>query len=46
VASLQMPVLVSLPWVTEEVQKNEKGNFWNRNKAETELNREKEKVGV
>ena len=46
VASLQMPVLVSLPWVTEEVQKNEKGNFWNRNKAETELNKEKEKVGV
>ena len=40
-ASLQMPVLVALPWVTEEVQKNGNGKFWNKDKAA-----EKEKVGV
>src|SRR6266481_3811390 len=33
VASLQMPVLVSLPWVTEDVQKNGNSKFWNRDKA-------------
>jgi protein tyrosine kinase modulator len=42
-ASLQMPVLVSLPWVTEEVEKNGKGKLWNREK-DSDL--EKEKVGV
>jgi uncharacterized protein involved in exopolysaccharide biosynthesis len=42
-ASLQMPVLVSLPWVTEEIQKSSNGKFWGRerDKAESE-----EKVGV
>lgn len=44
VASLQMPVLVSLPWVTEEIENNGKGNFWNRDRAATEST--KEKVGV
>jgi polysaccharide chain length determinant protein (PEP-CTERM system associated) len=42
-ASLQMPVLVSLPWVTEEVEKNGNGKFWNRDKAAEAA---KEKVGV
>ena len=42
-ASLQMPVLVSLPWVTEEVEKNGNGKFWNRDKA---ADAAKEKVGV
>src|SRR5467141_1641407 len=42
-ASLQMPVLVSLPWVTEEVEKNGNGKFWNRDKA---VEAAKEKVGV
>ncbi len=32
-ASLQMPVLVSLPWVTEEAQGNGNGRFWNRDKT-------------
>ncbi len=32
-ASLQMPVLVSLPWVTEDVQTNGNGRFWNRDKS-------------
>jgi polysaccharide chain length determinant protein (PEP-CTERM system associated) len=43
VASLQMPVLVSLPWVTEEAT-NGNGKFWNRDKTTDELS--KEKVGV
>ncbi|HMK21208.1 MAG TPA: Wzz/FepE/Etk N-terminal domain-containing protein [Terriglobales bacterium] len=43
IASLQMPVLVSLPWVTEEVEKNGKGKLWNRDK---DLKVEHEKVGV
>jgi polysaccharide chain length determinant protein (PEP-CTERM system associated) len=44
VASLQMPVLVSLPWVTEEAPNNSNGKFWNREKAAAEST--KEKVGV
>ena len=44
VASLQMPVLVSLPWVTENAPKNGNGRFWNRDKTEAET--DKEKVGV
>jgi polysaccharide chain length determinant protein (PEP-CTERM system associated) len=32
-ASLQMPVLVSLPWVTEDLQTNGNGRFWNRDKS-------------
>jgi polysaccharide chain length determinant protein (PEP-CTERM system associated) len=44
VASLQMPVLVSLPWVTEDMQSKGNGKFWNRDKAAEELT--KEKVGV
>jgi hypothetical protein len=44
VASLQMPVLVSLPWVTGAVPKNGGGKFWNRDKTEAES--DKEKVGV
>jgi uncharacterized protein involved in exopolysaccharide biosynthesis len=32
-ASLQMPVLVSLPWVTEDLQTNGNGKFWNRDKS-------------
>jgi uncharacterized protein involved in exopolysaccharide biosynthesis len=40
-ASLQMPVLVTLPWVTEELEKNGNGKLWNRDKTD-----EKEKVGV
>ena len=43
IATLQMPVLVSLPWVTEEVERNGKGKLWNREK-DSDL--EKEKVGV
>jgi hypothetical protein len=45
-ASLQMPVLVSLPWVTEQVASNGNGNgkFWNRHKAADDET--KEKVGV
>jgi polysaccharide chain length determinant protein (PEP-CTERM system associated) len=43
VASLQMPVLVSLPWVTEDVQKNGSSKFWGREKDKTESD---EKVGV
>jgi polysaccharide chain length determinant protein (PEP-CTERM system associated) len=42
-ASLQMPVLVSLPWVTEDVQKSGNGKFWGREKDKTES---EEKVGV
>ena len=42
-ASLQMPVLVSLPWVTEDPQKNGNGKFWGREKDKTES---EEKVGV
>jgi uncharacterized protein involved in exopolysaccharide biosynthesis len=44
-ASLQMPVLVSLPWVTGEEVTNGNGKFWNKNKdkaAESTI----EKVGV
>ena len=44
VASLQMPVLVSLPWVTETAPKNGGGNFWNRDKPEAELDKEKVEV--
>ena len=43
-ASLQMPVLVSLPWVTEQVASNGNGKFWNRHKAADDET--KEKVGV
>ena len=43
-ASLQMPVLVSLPWVTEEAPSNGNGKFWNRYKSAAEPNNEK--VGV
>jgi uncharacterized protein involved in exopolysaccharide biosynthesis len=43
-ASLQMPVLVSLPWVTEDGQGKSNGKFWNRDKTADELN--SEKVGV
>ena len=43
VASLQMPVLVSLPWVTEEAP-SKTGKFWNRDKTDAEL--PKENVGV
>ena len=32
-ASLQMPVLVSLPWVTEDLQTNGNGRFWNRDES-------------
>jgi len=35
-ASLQMPVLVSLPWVTEEAPSNGNGKFWNRYKSAAE----------
>ncbi len=42
-ASLQMPVLVSLPWVTEDVQKSGNGKFWGREEDKTES---EEKVGV
>jgi polysaccharide chain length determinant protein (PEP-CTERM system associated) len=31
--SLRIPVLVALPWVTEELQGNGYGRFWNRDKA-------------
>jgi len=44
VASLQMPVLVSLPWVTEAAPKNGGSKFWNRDKTEAES--DKAKVGV
>ncbi len=44
VASLQMPVLVSLPWVTETAPRNGGIKFWNRDKTEAES--DKEKVGV
>lgn len=43
-ASLQLPVLVSLPWVTEEEEKNGNGGFWNKDKTGAES--AKEKVGV
>jgi len=32
-ASLQMPVLVSLPWVTGDLQTDGNGRFWNRDKS-------------
>jgi uncharacterized protein involved in exopolysaccharide biosynthesis len=44
VASLQMPVLVSLPWVTETTPKNGAGKFWNRDKPEAQLDKEKVEV--
>jgi uncharacterized protein involved in exopolysaccharide biosynthesis len=44
VASLQMPVLVSLPWVTEDIEKNGNSKFWGREKDKAES--AKEKVGV
>lgn len=43
-ASLQMPVLVSLPWVTEETGSNGNGKFWNRYKSAGEANKEKVEV--
>jgi succinoglycan biosynthesis transport protein ExoP len=43
-ASLQMPVLVALPWVTEDVPTNGDGGFWNRLKPGG--NGTREKVGV
>ena len=43
-ASLQMPVLVALPWVTEDLPANGNGKFWNRYKSAGETNGEK--VGV
>jgi len=42
-ASLQMPVLVSLPWVTEELKSNGNGRLWNRDKDARSV---QEKVGV
>ena len=42
-ASLQMPVLVSLPWVTVDHLKNGNGGFWNKTKTEEST---KDKVGV
>jgi len=42
-ASLQMPVLVSLPWVTGDHLKNGNGGFWNKAKTGEST---KEKVGV
>lgn len=42
-ASLQMPVLVSIPWVTGDVEKNGGGKFWNRKKPAEAVT---EKVGV
>src|SRR5215468_6935209 len=42
-ASLQMPVLVSLPWVTGDAVKNANGGFWNKGKSEEST---KERVGV
>jgi uncharacterized protein involved in exopolysaccharide biosynthesis len=42
-ATLQMPVLVSVPWVTEEVENNGNGKFWNKDKAAEST---REKVGV
>jgi uncharacterized protein involved in exopolysaccharide biosynthesis len=44
-ASLQMPVLVSLPWITGEEAKNSNGNgtFWNKDKSAEST---KEKVEV
>jgi len=42
-ASLQMPVLVSLPWVTGDHLKNGNGGLWNKAKNEESS---KEKVGV
>jgi polysaccharide chain length determinant protein (PEP-CTERM system associated) len=42
-ASLQMPVLVSLPWVTDEGAAKGNGKFWNRDKTAVES---KEKVEV
>jgi uncharacterized protein involved in exopolysaccharide biosynthesis len=42
-ASLQMPVLVSLPWVTEEAEKSGGAKMWSKDKA---LESAKEKVGV
>ncbi|MGC2196837.1 MAG: Wzz/FepE/Etk N-terminal domain-containing protein [Terriglobales bacterium] len=43
-ASLQMPVLVALPWVTEETDGDGNGKFWQRYKGAGES--AKEKVGV
>jgi polysaccharide chain length determinant protein (PEP-CTERM system associated) len=43
-ASLQMPVLVTLPWVTENVESNGNGKFWHRQKSAAEASNEK--VGV
>jgi polysaccharide chain length determinant protein (PEP-CTERM system associated) len=42
-ASLQMPVLVSLPWVTEELRTNGNGSRWKRDKTAKTV---EEKVGV
>jgi len=42
-ASLQMPVLVSIPWVSGEVEKNGGGKFWNKKKPAEAVT---EKVGV
>jgi uncharacterized protein involved in exopolysaccharide biosynthesis len=45
-ASLQLPVLVSLPWVTEDEAKNGNGKFWNKDKDKAGADAAKEKVGV
>jgi polysaccharide chain length determinant protein (PEP-CTERM system associated) len=37
-ASLQMPVLVSLPWITADDLKNGNGGFWNKTKTEPSTN--------
>jgi len=42
-ASLQMPVLVALPWVTEELKSNGNGKLWNRDK---DVQSAREEVGV
>lgn len=43
-ASLQMPVLVSLPWVTEEINGNGNGKFWDRYKRAGQTTNEKVEV--
>jgi polysaccharide chain length determinant protein (PEP-CTERM system associated) len=42
-ATLQMPVLVALPWVTDDAGSNGNGSFWKKDKTAAS---EKEKVGV
>jgi capsular polysaccharide biosynthesis protein len=44
-AALELPLLVSVPWVGMEAEENKFGKFWQRNKKH-DLRKEKETISV